>query len=288
MNSWFFAPLIRFGVTKLNIVDTRSHQFAWFLKKTNLRIFCPARLQDGTKIISLLGEKISDEIRYNGVYEPETVKVVSHFLKPGMTFVDVGAHIGQYTILASKAVGPGGRVLSIEADPENFSILQRNILLSSLCNVTAMNIAISDTTGSTELYLGDASNVGTNSLAIPFNSSGRSITVQTKTLDDVLKVQGITQVNLVKADIEGAEALLLKGGGSILESLNSPVWIMEMNGSQLDKQGSSIAEVVGILEKSGYSLYNIESKDKYTPEIDDPDFLNIVAVPKRIGIESVL
>lgn len=72
-------------------------------------------------------------------------------LKPGDVFVDVGANIGYFSLLASKLVGPGGRVVAIEASPEVFDLLRRNLELNKAHNVRAVNVAISDREGSLQL-----------------------------------------------------------------------------------------------------------------------------------------
>ena len=73
--------------------------------------------------------------------------------KEGDTVVDVGAHIGHYTIIASKRVGPNGKVIAIEADPRNWDMLNRNIKLNQLTNVISLNYAVYSKETKIKLYL---------------------------------------------------------------------------------------------------------------------------------------
>src|ERR1017187_7387482 len=69
-------------------------------------------------------------------YEPETKILLSNIIRPGMTFLDVGAHVGHYTLLAARLVGPTGHVYAFEPEPENYAILTKNIALNGYTNVT--------------------------------------------------------------------------------------------------------------------------------------------------------
>jgi len=246
-----------------------------------LKIPVDATLSNGMPISVYLGERVSEAIRSDGFYEPETVKLLAKLLQPGMTFLDIGAHVGQYTLIASKIVGPTGQVCSFEAEPNNFACLQRNIATNNLANVKTFNVAIADTEGELTLHLGDPSNLGTNSLAPPHNASGNEITVKSITLDIWKESNRIDCIDFIKVDIEGAEYRMLLGSKNLLNHSKSPFFIMELNRSQLTAQGAGPAELISLLRSNNYDILTVEGLAPFQTGSDDPDFLNIVAVPEH-------
>ena len=77
-----------------------------------------------------------------GTWEPKVIRAVTDTVKPGMTIIDIGAHIGYYSLLFAKCVGPSGRVFAFEPLPGNFALLQKNLQLNNLQNVHALNQAV--------------------------------------------------------------------------------------------------------------------------------------------------
>src|SRR6266566_1848196 len=88
-----------------------------------------------------LRDTISREVCFTGRYEPQETALGRSTWRPGMSFVDVGANWGYFTLLAASLVGTNGRVLSLEPDPRLFSILRDNIVRSGLNQVTALQLA---------------------------------------------------------------------------------------------------------------------------------------------------
>jgi FkbM family methyltransferase len=133
--------------------------------------------------------------------------------KPGDTVVDVGAHIGLYSLIAAKRVGPSGKVIAIEPDPENCNLLQRNIELNKLTNVTIFKRAAFSSSSKLKLYLPGKERGFTKLSTIMAN---RAVTenfleIDATTLDHLMLMQGMSQVNWIKIDVEGAELEVLKG-----------------------------------------------------------------------------
>jgi FkbM family methyltransferase len=134
--------------------------------------------------------------------------------KEGDVVVDIGAHIGLYTIIASKRVGPNGKVVAIEADPSVLNILNKNIKLNNLTNVTPVNNIVY----SKEMELGLAEYNKMFS-----DGDGKSETkdktkvVHVNTLDNLLQQNEIKEINWIKIDVEGAELEVLKGAHNIYQ-----------------------------------------------------------------------
>jgi FkbM family methyltransferase len=100
---------------------------------------------------------------YYGTWEPGLSRIAAQALRPGDTFVDVGANIGYYTLLASKIVGAQGQVIAIEASPSVFQALQQHVQVNGRTNIRLFNVAASDVPGEMEIYKGPRDNVGTTS-----------------------------------------------------------------------------------------------------------------------------
>src|ERR687898_357701 len=154
--------------------------------------------------------------------------------KEGDTVVDIGAHMGRYTITSSKSVGASGRVIAVEAHPYNFRILQHNIRLNKLKNVNALNWAVYSKKDRLKLYLPDEDlgytmhhSLMTNYLASKYSKEieRRYLEVEADTLDNLLKSRGINRVDWIKIDVEGAEYEVLRGAKEIL-STNKPISIL--------------------------------------------------------------
>jgi FkbM family methyltransferase len=139
--------------------------------------------------------------------------------REGDTVVDIGAHIGRYTITSSKQVGNTGKVVAIEADPDNFQLLKRNITLNNLTNVLPLNYAVFSTRTRMKLYDQSAS-AKYNSLMLTRARTMNYVEVNADTLDSILKQNEVNQVNWIKIDVEGAEFEVLKGSTKTLSCDN--------------------------------------------------------------------
>jgi FkbM family methyltransferase len=137
--------------------------------------------------------------------------------REGDTVIDIGAHIGRYTITSSKQVGSTGKVVAIEADPDNFQLLKRNIALNNLTNVLPLHYAVFSTRTRMKLYEQSAS-AKYNSIMLTRARTMNYVEVNADTLDSILEQNGINQVNWIKIDVEGAEFEVLKGSTKTLSS----------------------------------------------------------------------
>lgn len=136
-------------------------------------------------------------------------------LKEGNVFLDIGSHVGKYTIQAGKIVGDKGTVIAIEAHPLNYKVLNDNIKLNHLKNVKTFNIAAWNKVGKYTFYEGISS--GRHSLKNDFqirlnneDPEHKSYTITAKPIDDIVKSLNI-KVDFVKVDAGGAEFEILQG-----------------------------------------------------------------------------
>ena len=155
--------------------------------------------------------------------------------------IDVGAHIGPYTLIASRCVGSNGKVVAIEADPENFNILNRNIQLNKFTNVIALNYAAYSKEDKIKLYLltkGEESSYTKYNTVMTdrANSEKKFVEVKANTLDYLVQSSGIKHedVNWIKIDVEGAEYDVLKGAKNILSKSSNISLLIEIHNLSTD------------------------------------------------------
>jgi FkbM family methyltransferase len=165
-------------------------------------------------------------------------EIMEYFIpNEGDTVVDVGAHIGLYTLIAAKKVGPSGKVIAIEPDPENFKILKKNILLNRLMNVEALQCAVYSTKEKVKLFLpeieGGRTIFNTVMQDRARTSTENFIEVEANTLDDILESINIREVNWIKIDVEGAELEVLKGAVNTLSSNKNISLVIEIHGIEI-------------------------------------------------------
>jgi len=195
-------------------------------------------------------------------------KVFCSHLKQGMTVIDIGAHIGIYSLLMAKAVGPKGCVYAFEPVPRFYERLLANIALNGAINIKPFQIAISDKNGEMEFF------IVLPTLFAPFNEGSssmflctprsRSIKVSMETLDSFLERQGIEKVDAIKIDVEGAELKVIRGARKLLSRPDKPLLMLEINPLALKAAGTTPEELFSAVLSFGYKPFFI-SKGQLIP-----------------------
>jgi FkbM family methyltransferase len=160
---------------------------------------------------------------YCGLSEPTDMAFTLHLLRPGDLFVDVGANVGCYTVLASGAAGADS--LAFEPSPATYRSLMDNIHLNVLNSVRAMNAAVGAERGELQFTEGFDT---MNHVVAPGETNQRSIKVPVHTLSEMLNGR---PPSLIKIDTEGFETEVIRGGRRFFESGSVQAMIVEMNGS---------------------------------------------------------
>lgn len=210
-----------------------------------------------------------------GWNEWESVRWAQARARPGSTALDVGAHIGYYTIALSKRVGPHGRVIAVEAHPENATLLRQNT--ARLEGVEVVQAAVASHRGTATLI--ESVGHSNHSLIDGFVAPAGAIKVPTTTLDDVMDDLHLTDISLVKIDIEGGEMATLHGMQRLLES-HRPYLVVECNPEALAAAGHSPDELVSAIRGHGYAVETITSTGEVVP-VTDPSAatVNLVCSP---------
>jgi len=187
---------------------------------------------------------------YPHLYEHHEIAFLKKHLQKGDVFLDVGAHIGFYSLIASKAVGVEGRVLAIEADPYNYERLRLNLQLNNIRNVQALNIAVSDKRETLRLGTNRTGNRGGSSF---LSTSPDGLDVECYPLSSVLKAHRIYEVRGAKFDIEGFEFRVLKQFfADVDQGLYPKFIIIEHHPEWVTKSGG---DAIDLLISRGYHVH---------------------------------
>jgi FkbM family methyltransferase len=209
---------------------------------------------------------------------------VERFLQPGMTVLDIGAHHGFYTLLASKRLGPLGKVISFEPSPRERKRLRLHILLNRCKNVTLETYALGDQEGESELYVVEDWASGCNSLRPPDVSARTTrFSVRVVRLDNWLANHKIDRVDFIKLDAEGGELAVLQGASHLLEQRPRPVILVEVQDVRTQAWGYRAKQIIDHLARMEYRWFGL-SEDGFAEELDlsPNDFEgNFMACPKE-------
>jgi FkbM family methyltransferase len=185
-------------------------------------------------------------------------EIIDHFnTKQGDIVVDVGAHIGKYTIIASKRVGANGKVIAIEAHPGNYEMLNRNIKLNGLTNVIPLNYAVYSEETNIKLFLpGEKLNRTIYNTLILSRATDKEkfVEVNANTLDNILQQGGIShgEVNWIKIDVEGAELEVLKGAHDIMSNSKNITFLIEIH--NLEDGKNLYRPIMDLMEKHNFKV----------------------------------
>jgi FkbM family methyltransferase len=178
--------------------------------------------------------------------EPGVERAIRNALRTGDTFVDAGSNIGYYTIVASRLVGEKGQVIACEMMPITAEVLRQHVAINGAGNVTVVEGALADSEGQTITASFPLGKFGQASIARA--SEGRTVTVQTRTLENILS--DVPEVHMMKMDLEGAELGALRGLGDAILKVRAIVF-----------ENRDSPDVVQFLEDSGFSVRRIDGNN---------------------------
>jgi FkbM family methyltransferase len=191
-------------------------------------------------------------------WEPATSRLLDLTLKEGMTFVDVGAHVGVHTLHGASRVAPNGTVIAFEPTPKLFQLLQRAVHLNGIDDVCrCINIALSSSEGLATFHL--SGRYGHNSLYRLGNEEEKSkMQVRTASFDSVL--HEAQRIDVVKIDVEGAELDVLEGMRQILAKHEDILLIVEYGIPHLQRLEISPSKWFDRFFAHGFALFALDEQ----------------------------
>lgn len=215
---------------------------------------------NGSRVIVRPGEAGLTGNIYCGLHEFSDMAYVLHVIAPEDLFVDIGANVGSYTILACAAKGARG--YCFEPVPATFQRLMDNIRLNDLCSrVKAFNIGLSDKEG--DLVFTSGENC-TNHVVTDGEKVTNAVKVKVLSLDKILEGQS---PSMIKIDVEGFETLVLQGAHETLNNHSLHSVVMELNGSG-SRYGFREDNILGMMKAYGFSTYVYEPFSRELKSLD--------------------
>jgi FkbM family methyltransferase len=204
------------------------------------------------------GEHIQQQLFWYGYYEKTVGIILKKILNLDSIFIDVGANIGHFSLLAALQ-SPKGRIIALEPVSYLFNSLRENISLNKFSNIEAINIAAGDKEENRLIYLSGADNTGMSSFQKPENYSGKHETVKVVTLDSMSDNLKLPKIDVIKIDVEGNELAALKGMKEILRRVQ-PYILIELNPQTLSYFNHSIDDVLNYATELSYLAFKITEK----------------------------
>lgn len=217
----------------------------------------PRRVESGPGMGLLISRTGASADYRHGTNELPVQVAVVDGLVPGGVFVDVGANVGFFSLLAAQAVGVTGSVLAIEPVPSNVRQIEINAAANGFANISVVEAAASSTSGTTTLLLAEhPGGAVVASAGTPPDLAG-SLEVRTVTVDELVKSGELRPPTVIKIDVEGAEVDALKGMGETLRE-HRPVVVCEVDGADDSSLATRRSHVVAVLETCGYEVEALE------------------------------
>lgn len=228
-----------------------------------------------------------------GAFEQRECVLVQRLLREGMTVIDIGAHHGFYSLLASRAVGPSGRVIAFEPSPRERRRLLRHLALNHCTNVEVEPVALAASDREEILYVVHGADTGCNSLRFPVvEDLVKETVVETRNLDRYLDERNIKHVHLIKMDAEGAELEILKGARRTLMRLPRPIILAEVSDMRTAAWGCAAKAILEYLRVLNYEWFDVTDTSGIVPFGGNGQHLecNLVAVPRELlaAVETLI
>jgi FkbM family methyltransferase len=287
-HNWFAAKTLHYIWHHPNCRQSRGQAIlrflGWQFYKRLTGRYLDFSLLPNLKVRCYPDSQATSAALYCGLYDYHEMHFLLRYLRPADSFLDIGANVGIYTLLAASRIHLG-TIYSFEALPKNYDRLQDNLALNQITRAKTWAIAIADQIGEMPLVLLDGD-------ALPFlskshSANGQTLTVPTATLDSILADQAVDTLMLGKMDIEGAELLALKGAINLLQQNRPPVWILEINDG-VNHFGHNKQDVVIFLQDYGYELYRYDADtNKLFPLMLEAHQGNNVLAIAQTALETV-
>ena len=200
-----------------------------------------------------------------GTYEHDKQRVLTRFIKPGMTVFDVGANAGFYTLAFARLVGSQGQVCAFEPLANKADCLLKHIGINRLTNVTVVQAAIDERHGIASLHVEEDGSMSSVSDSAPYK-------VPVVSLDELCDAGVVPYPDVIKMDIEGSESLALEGSRLLLGK-GRTVWFIALHGAEQRQQCQEI------FRSSQYRIFHLDGHEHRGQVLDDDE---IYAVPAAL------
>lgn len=225
---------------------------------------------NGYSLLVLANEEVGRAIHYGRDFEREETELLRRVIVDDAVCIDIGANVGYFTLLMARCA-PRGEVHAFEPQALNAALLRASIALNSCANVHVVESAVGAAPGEVELVQ------SVDSAFSSLHDTGRKavhrrVRVPMTTIDHYVQARGLPRVDVLKADVEGAEGLVVDGAHSLLaDPARRPGLIMlELHGPNLAPFGTDVAQVIGRMRALGYAPHVLEPFRGLVPTREAP------------------
>ena len=244
----FFLGVLRAGFLppSLRVPYALAVKRLWLRFSSNS---CVVRIANVGLISLSPWEFIDSRLFFFGIWEPSVTSFIAGAIRPASTVLDIGAHIGYYSLLMSRLVGSSGHVYSFEPTPQTREKLNKNLQLNCIENTVVCPFGVSDRTEFREFEVDRGGNAGTNRFGA---LSGTGL--ELRRISEVVREEHLRQTSLIKIDVEGMELIVLRDILAILPMLRADVTICAELRSSPD-----LRALLERYKEAGFELYALEN-----------------------------
>jgi FkbM family methyltransferase len=248
----------------------------WQVWKRTVRREIIIHVRKGAKFLVVPDSKFSSQVVYTELPEWEEMNFLLRFLRSSDSFLDIGANVGFYTVLASTII-KGGRIVAVEANSRNVAILRRQISINSLENIAVVESALGEVDGVVTFVDADRE---TGTVLSRREHGQRGEEVECTRLDTLIRAKYPTEsYALAKMDVEGSEMMILRGAQDVLQARQVRTWMFEVSNDALRSHGSTAGELMSVFSEYGYTLHLWSEREARLLQLSSSDVLppNIIA-----------
>ncbi len=219
------------------------------------------RLKNNLEIELLPGQYCSKVVWVFGLDEPREEQLFTRSVAPDAVVIDVGANIGQYTLLAASAAGRSGQIYAFEPDPLNADVLERSIARNGFgARVHLVRLAVDDRSRQAMLEVAGDRTRSHLSRDGATRGPGAAIPIRTITLDDFAEAQDLNRLDALKIDAEGADLAVLRGAERVIRRLRPGLLMVEHDPNSLLAQGERPEALPAFVEALGYDYRFVNAR----------------------------
>ena len=280
-----FPAVVPFRRLRARLYRSFSWPLAWRLH-TETEVIVAGGSTMRVRTDDLVGRVLA----ISGVWEPNVTAAFRRVLAPGDVCLDIGAHIGYYTLLAARLVGPRGHVYAFEPSPENYRRLRVNVDLNGLRNVITVELAVGEERRRAVLYEGAPYNTGLTTLspvlAAKDPTSTRETIVDVGPVTSVVPPEDMARVRVIKIDVEWHEIEVLRSLAPVFELGHGLSVLVEFTPHRDAPDAAS--QLAALCEAHRFTLYQVRSGyslERLFPErLEEPTPVEALAGKKKFDL----
>lgn len=214
---------------------------------------------------------------FPSAYEADNYSFIRRHVKEGSEVIDIGAHIGLFSVYCSRLAGTSGKIISFEPTPGTFSIMQETLRLNKCSNVIPMQAAVGASPGKATFYVSNE-HEGCNANSLVKNrNNAQGYDIDMRSIDSICREEGM-KPRLIKIDAEGAELDVLKGGLETFQNVK-PLVILGLHPAFIKSKGDSLSGIWDLVKSCNYKMLYNEKEMTESEFISQADLFDVQLIP---------